>query len=585
MSKKLLYAGSVRPGSELHEKLLEGVSLMADAVGSTLGPRGLNVIIDRAGDIPLVTKDGVTVARNIQLTDPVLQSAVKMMQDVARATVDEAGDGTTTATVLAHAIFSRGLQAVKNGANPIALQRHIEGIAMMASNTIRDMAKPCTPDQLAQVATIATNGNEAFGRLMKETIERVGIEGNITLDDSDRPEVWMEFREGFQLPAGFSDPFFITDRKRNLAVLENPYILITEKQLSQGAGSKAMLHDIGPLLMFCAGLNTAGNSKDREPRPLLVVADDVMPGSDALQTFQLNHSRGILQVCIVRAPGFGEAKRTFLQDLAMATGGEVLRNDSGDMLSQWVLDKKGNFDGSRLGQCSKAVVSNSRTVLVDVPGDAKDPELMKAFAASLREQAAEASDPMAREFLLQRAARLTGSVAVLHVGAPTEAAARTLRDAAEDAVLAVRCAADGGIVAGGGLALLTVAEKMSIGGASLKLGDDKTLVAAWQVMADAMREPMRRIASNAGLDPEEVLDTVRRMNVTEPGTGYNAASGQYEVLMQAGVVDPAKVVRTALEKAASIASLMLTSSCLIYIDPDANKNQPIIQLPQPAASA
>lgn len=577
MSKALLYASTYRKEQDLHQQLLEGVERIALAVGSTLGPRGSNVIIDRHGDTPQVTKDGVTVARNIHLTDPVLNSAVKMIQQVARATVEEAGDGTTTATVLAHAILRAGIERLKQGAGAVQLQRAITAAAEVVIGGIRQMAIQPTDEQIAQVATIATNGNESFGRLVHQALERVGRDGLITIDDANRPEMSVELREGFQMDSGWRWPEFITDRERGVAVLENPYILITERQLAQGIAQAASLHDPGPLLSFVAGRDYSGKVRERDRRPLLIVCDDVLEGSDAAQTLLLNHAQKFLQICVVRAPGYGDLKRAVLQDLAMVTGGKVLTMDGGDTLSRWVFDKRDRWTAANLGQCGRVIVSNRRTILEGLPGDREDQHLVPKFAAGLREQAREHPDPAQREQLLQRAARLDGKVAVLKVGAQTEAEAKALRDAAEDAVLAVRCAVTEGIVPGGGLALYILAQQLEN-----TLGDlDTEMRQGAEIVVEAMRAPLRLIASNAGEDPNRITAEIDRLWKSDSRTpmGYNAATRTFEDLVQHGIVDPAKVVRVAMGKAASIAALMLTTSCLVYLDPEANKAQPVLQLP------
>jgi chaperonin GroEL len=594
MSKALLYSRHVRQEQDLHQELLEGVAQIALAVASTLGPRGCNVIIDRPGETPDVTKDGVTVARNIQLTNPVHHAAVKMIQDVAKAHELETGDGTTTATVLAHRLFEGGLQLVdQQGESPVGLQRAILAAVEAVVAQVRRLAREATDEQIVQVASIATNGDAAFGQVIGEAIGKVGRDGILTLDDSKEPRIWFEARDGFRMNSGFLWPDFITDRGHGTAVLENPYILITERQLSQGIGQNPTLHDIGPLMTFCAGLNRRGDAREREPRPLLIVADDVLHGSDCAQALLINHSnwdksrRGIpvqgggLQICAVRAPGYGELKRSALSDLALATGGRVLTQDGGEALSQWVLDdKRGRWTDANLGQCRRAVVSNGRVILEGPAGDAADPGLLPRFAQSLRQQAQEQTDPQSREHLLQRAGRLTGMVGVIHVGAKTEAESKALRALAEDAVLAVRAALAEGVVPGGGLTLFLLAEQLSNTVADLP----KEAQAGAHLLAAAMQWPMRQIAINAGQNPDEVADEVLLLNSTgkqsEKLIGFNAANGRYEEMIGAGIVDPAKVVRVALEKASSIAALMLTTSCLVYLDPQVHRQQPIIQLPQ-----
>ena len=599
MSKKLLFANQVRAGGQLHPELLEGVTQLALAVGSTLGPRGRNVIIDRAGDTPLVTKDGVTVARNVQLTNPVHHAAVKMVQAVARATVEEAGDGTTTATVLAHNLLKDGLEIVSGTAyqlrgpkwidrlpwlsylpsmcrpiqcSPVLLQRSIAAAVDAVSAYIQKVAVPPTDEQIAQVATISTNGNAAIGELLLEAVQKVGRDGLITLEDSPTSETWLELRQGFQFESGFTSPDFITERNRGVAILENPYIFITERALTQGIGQGApTLHSLGPLLTFCAGLSSDGKSQIREARPLLIVADDIQ--GDAATDLSVNCLNKIIKVCAVRAPAFGEMRRAMLADLAMVTGGQVLKADGGQLVSKWVMDDKRMSTGERLGSCTRAVISNGRTIIEGGVGSVDEPDLIPRFAASLIEQAnasAGFANPLAREQLLQRAARLTGSVAVIRVGAATEAEARALRDAVEDAVLAVRAALVEGIVPGGGLCLFAAAQMLENAASDMP----SVLALGAQLVADAMRAPLRMIASNGGQNPDTIVAQIvaaARSNHGNLTVGYNAATGKFEDLVAAGVVDPAKVVRVALQKAASIAALMLTSSCLVYFDPEALK--------------
>ncbi|HEU5397963.1 MAG TPA: TCP-1/cpn60 chaperonin family protein, partial [Gammaproteobacteria bacterium] len=451
--------------------------------------------------------------------------------------------------------------------------------AAMLSQNIRAMAKQASPEIAAQVATIATNGNSQFGALVAQALEKVGPEGTITLDSSTNQTTYLEIRDGFQMNAGFLSPEFVTDREHGVAVLENPWILITERQLSQGTSKPPRLHDLGPLMNFCCGADAEGRTQVRDKRPLLILADDVLAGSDAMQLLLINHRQGNLQTCIVRAPGYGEFKRAGLSDLALATGGRVLGTDGGEALSRWVTDAKGNPSGARLGQCRRAVITRDRLVLEGCMGDPNDPEIATRYAASLREQAADATEPQTREYLLQRAARLTGSVAVLRVGAPTEEEAATLRDWAEDAVLAVRCAVREGVVAGGGMTLFALAQQLRSSAPDMQEHYKRAAL----ILADAMEAPLRQIATNAGVDAQKVVDELLLQNAGKDETGdiigYDAAAEVFRPMLAAGIVDPAKVVRVALEKAVSIAALMLTSSCMIYVDPKANAGQPIIHLP------
>lgn len=571
MSKKLLYASSIRQGGTLHTDLLEGTAQLALAVASTLGPRGRNVIIDRAGETPLITKDGVTVANNIQITNPVHNAAAKLIQRVARATVNEAGDGTTTATVLAYRIFEAGLELVESGSSPILLQRSITAAVELLSSIIRGTAVQPNDDQITQVANISTNGNGLIASMIGEAMARVGRDGLITFDDSKDHRTSIEMREGFQFESGWTNPAFVTNERSGTAILDNPYIFFTERILSQGVTQVSTLHDLGPLMGYAAGLNFRGNAQDREPRPLLIIADDVV--GDAMSSLVVNHQKQNIKVCVVRAPSVGEYRRQILADMALATNGKVLTMDSGTAVSRWVTSGEGRsmeYDGSRLGTCARAVISNGRTILEGCPGDPQDPGLVKDYAQNLRQQAAQMTDPESREKMLQRAARLVGEVATILVGAATEPEARALRDSVEDAVLAVRAALAEGIVPGGGLCLFGLARVLRNTAGELNEGETRD---GALLVAECLEAPLRQIASNAGMNPGEVADRVDVANEAAPEhnftIGFNAATGRYEDLVAAGIVDPAKVVRVAFEKAASIAALMLTSSCLIYFDPDA----------------
>lgn len=572
MSRKLLFADAVAgPGAAigLHSELLAGVRQLALAVGSTLGPRGRNVILDRAGDPPIVTKDGVTVARNIHLTDPVQEAAVKLIQEVARDTVNAAGDGTTTATVLAWRIFEAGLALVGSGSNPIALQRSLTAVVADLADAIRRLAQPPTEQQIAQVAAISTNGNQAVADLILQAVTQVGREGVITLDDAKDAHTSLEVREGFQFESGWTHPSFVTDPAHGTAVLDNPLIFITERLLSQGITSVPTLHDLAPLMMLAAGLDTAGKAQIAEPRPLLVIADDIQ--GDALTSLIVNHQKGNVQVCAVRAPGFGEYKRAMLSDLALCTGGEVLTMDSGRAVSEWVFEGEGRGrqrSDKRLGRCRRAVIANGRTVLegCDAGGDPAL-DVIRSYAASLRTQAAESQEPQTREHLYQRAARLTGKIAVIRVGAQTEPEARALRDSVEDAVLAVRAALSEGIVPGGGLCLFGLAQTLRNSLDSLPPGEARE---AARLLAGCCEAPLRQIAANAGRDPDEIAaEVLREWAASGTLIGYDASADRLVDMVAQGIVDPARVVRVALEKAASIAALMLTSSCLVYFDPEA----------------
>lgn len=570
MSKKLLYASSVRESGTLHAELLEGTAQLALAVASTLGPRGRNVIIDRAGETPLITKDGVTVARNIQLTNPIHQAAAKLIQDVARDTVNEAGDGTTTATLLAYRIFEKGLELVAAGSSPILLQRSIAAGVELLCGIIRATAVTPTDEQIEQVANISTNGNTEVAALIAQAMLKVGRDGLITIDDARDNRTHLEVRDGFQFEAGWLHPAFVTDTQHGKAVLDNPLIFFTERTLSQGVTQVSTVHDLGPLLSYCAGYDLEGKVQERDARPLLIIADDVV--GDALSSLITNHAHKNIQVCAVRAPSVGEYRRQILADMAMATGGQVLSMDSGAAVSKWVTKGEGRnreWDGRKLGWCGRAVITNGRTILEGCPGDPADPQLLEKYAEGLRTQALAMQDPASREQMLQRAARLLGKIAAICVGAATEAEARALRDSVEDALYAVRAALAEGIVPGGGMCLYSLSQVLRNTVPELTTGETRD---GALLLAECLEAPLRQIAANAGIDPDIAVHVVSESNAaTTEGfrVGFNAATGKYEDLINAGIVDPAKVVRVAFEKASSIAALMLTSSCLVYFDPDA----------------
>lgn len=567
--KAILYANQIKPSDDLHDELLAGVQQLALAVGSTLGPRGRNVIIDRPGETPMITKDGVTVAANIQLSNPVANAGAKLIQAVAKATADTAGDGTTTATVLAHAIFAGGRKLIASGASPLAVQRGIQAAAAAAVDLVTQAAMPVSDEQVRQVAQIAANGNEGIGGLISACIEKVGREGKITLDDSQTGTTWLDVRSGFSFDNGWMAPQYANTPEGDRCVFENPYILLSERVLTQGASNSPtpVLHDLGPIL----------NAIANEQRPMLIVAEDVQ--GDAQASLLVNNQRGVIRVCAVKPPGFAESRRAALDDLALVTGATVLQADAGQALAKYTL--------AELGQAARIIVTNGQTVIEDGKGDLDTVQLR---AQSLREQGDRENDPRLREQLYQRAARLTGSVAVIHVGANTEAEARELKDRVEDSVLAVRAALAEGIVPGGGLALflasLYVLRFLNSHPAVASLSKDERLGA--ELLMEALEAPLRQIATNAGVSGDVVVNQILTgmKSQAEDGAtfkdmvkGYNAATGEFIDLVDAGIVDPAKVVRVALEKASSIAGLMLTSSALVYYDPA--KIPPAAQHPVP----
>lgn len=607
--KSLLHSPQVKEGGLLHERMLEGISDLALAVGSTLGPKGRTVIIDRP-ETPIITKDGVTVAANIQFADPVKNAGAKLLQAAAKATAAAAGDGTTTATVLAHAIYVGGLRLMAAGVSPIALQVGIEAGMRIVSQFIRSVMAVEIPDaQIGNVATVAANGDTHVGQLIAEAMAKVGRQGLINLESSTNGQTWLEVRDSFNYDIGAMAVQYFNQPDRGQCIFQDPLVLLSERPLTQGVsqpGQKSVLHDLGPIL----------NAVATADRPLLVIAPDVT--GDAQATLMVNNQRGILKVCCVRPPGLGDSMKAALDDMALLTGATVLQTESGMALSRFTIDN--------LGTCKRAIVTGGQTVL---EGAGQNPEDVKLRASSLRNQAEHEADPRAREQLYQRAARLTGSCAVLHIGADTDTEQRELADRVEDSVLAVRAALAEGIVPGGGLALHFAARV--VGNLFAAAPDYRALkkehaskaaeltahqadhpefavpaipafdpqpmlegipnLTADQLMGvklllEALDSPIRQIATNAGVSPDVVIENIYRLNQHHDSDnhamiGYNAATGHYGDLVKQGIVDPAKVVRLALEKSASIASAILGSSTLVYLDPRTN---PAAQAPTPFVS-
>jgi chaperonin GroEL len=511
---------------EARSALLKGVTIMAEAVKATLGPKGRNVVIDKKFGSPTITKDGVTVAKEIELKDKYENMGAQMVKEVASKTSDVAGDGTTTATVLAQAIFREGLKNVTAGANPMGLKRGIEAAVEAVVNDLKGFSK-ATKDkkEIAQVATIASNNDKTIGNLIAEAMEKVGKDGVITVEESKSAETVLDVVEGMQFDRGYLSPYFVTDAERMECVLEDAYVLIHEKKIS-------VMKDMLPLLEQVA----------RAGKPLLIIAEEVE--GEALATLVVNKLRGTLSGCAVKAPGFGDRRKAMLEDIAVLTGGKALTEDLGIKLENIKLDD--------LGVAKKVVVDKDNTTLVEGAGKSK---AIEGRIKQIRAQIEETTSDYDREKLQERLAKLAGGVAVIKVGAATETAMKEKKARVEDALNATRAAVEEGIVPGGGVALLRAARAVD----GLKLeGDEKV---GSLIVKRALEEPIRQIVENAGLEGSVIVERVK--SETSPSHGYDAESMEYVDMLKAGIIDPTKVERVALQNAASVASLLLTTEALI----------------------
>jgi len=519
MAKQIIYADHSR------QAILRGVNQLADAVKVTLGPKGRNVVLEKKFGGPTITKDGVTVAKEIELQDPLENMGAQMVREVASKTSDVAGDGTTTATVLAQIIYREGVKAVTSGVNPMAMKRGIDKAVAIAVEEVQKMSKPVTGDMIAQVGTISANSDETIGGIIADAMKKVGKDGVITVEESKTMVTELVTVEGMQFDRGYLSPYFVTDSERMEVVLEDPYILIHEKKIGS-------MKDILPLLELIA----------RSGHPLLIVAEEVE--GEALATLVVNKLRGTLAVCAVKAPGFGDRRKSLLEDIAILTAGKSLVEETGVKLESVKLED--------LGRAKRITVDKELTTIIDGAGDAK---AIQGRIKQLRTQIEETSSEYDKEKLQERLAKLAGGVAIIKVGAATETEMKEKKARVEDAMHATRAAVDEGIVAGGGVALLCAAKALA--GHTLE-GDEQI---GLKIIVRACEEPLRQIVLNAGLEGAVVVEKVREN--TDPHFGYNAATGKYEDLIAAGVIDPTKVTRTALQNAASIASLMLTTEAMI----------------------
>jgi chaperonin GroEL len=529
MAKQIIY------GEEARQSILRGVNQLADAVKVTLGPKGRNVVLDKKFGSPTITKDGVTVAKEIELKDALENMGAQMVREVASKTSDTAGDGTTTATVLAQAIYREGAKNVVAGANPMELKRGIEKAVEAITAEIKKMAKPVKGNMIAQVGTISANSDETIGTIIAEAMEKVGKDGVITVEEAKTLETTLDVVEGMQFDRGYLSPYFVTDPERMEVVLENPIILIHEKKISS-------MKDLLPVLEQVARLG----------RPLLIIAEDIE--GEALATLVVNKLRGTLQAAAVKAPGFGDRRKAMLEDIAILTGGRAITEDLGIKLE--------NIKIEDLGKAKKVTIDKDNTTIVEGAGEAKD---IEGRVRQIRAQVEETSSDYDREKLQERLAKIVGGVAIIKVGAATETEMKEKKARVEDAMHATKAAVEEGIVAGGGVALIRAGKVLE----TIKLEGDQKVGAA--IIQRAILEPCRWIAANAGVEGSIIVAKVKEGKGDE---GYNAASDVYEDLVKAGVIDPAKVVRNALQNAASIASLLLTTEALVCDIPEDKKEAP-----------
>jgi chaperonin GroEL len=530
MAKDIVYREDARAA------ILRGVNALADAVKVTLGPKGRNVILDKKWGSPTITKDGVTVAKEIDLKDPTENLGARMVREVASKTSDVAGDGTTTATVLAQAMYREGSKNVTAGANPMGLKRGMERAVAVVVEELKKLSKPVKGKMIAQVGTISANNDEEIGSIIAQAMEKVGKDGVITVEESRTMDTVLEVVEGMRFDRGYLSPYFVTDPERMEVVLENPYLLIFEKKVSS-------MKDLLPILEKIA----------QQGQPLLIIAEEVE--GEALATLVVNKLRGTLKAAAVKAPGYGDRRKAMLEDIAVLTGGKAVTEDLGIKLENVRLED--------LGRAKKVTIDKDNTTIIEGAGQSKD---IEGRVKQIRAQVEETTSDYDREKLQERLAKLVGGVAVIKVGAATESEMKEKKARVEDAMHATKAAVEEGIVPGGGVALLRSVPALD------KLAADKSLshdeLVGVQIVRRAAEEPMRWIANNAGQEGNIVVGKVREL---EAETGYNAQSGRFENLIEAGVIDPTKVVRSAIQNAASISSLLLTTEAIVAEIPEKKK--------------
>jgi chaperonin GroEL len=530
MAKQITY------GDESRQSILRGVNRLADAVKVTLGPKGRNVVLDKKFGSPIITKDGVTVAKEIELKEPLENMGAQMVREVASKTSDVAGDGTTTATVLAQAIYREGSKNVTAGANPMELKRGIDKAVGAVTEELKKLSKPVKGKMIAQVGTISANNDETIGSIIAEAMEKVGKDGVITVEEAKSMETSLEVVEGMQFDRGYLSPYFVTDPERMEVALESALVLIHEKKISS-------MKDLLPVLEQVAKLG----------RPLLIIAEDIE--GEALATLVVNKLRGTLQVAAVKAPGYGDRRKAMLEDIAILTGGKAITEDLGIKLENIKLDD--------LGKAKKITIDKDNTTIVEGAGKAKD---IEGRVKQIRAQVEETTSDYDREKLQERLAKLVGGVAVIKVGAATETEMKEKKARVEDAMHATKAAVEEGIVPGGGVALLRSVKAVE----ALKSDGDEQV--GINLIRRALEEPLRQIAVNAGYEGAVVVAKVRDSKNAEEG--FNAQNEKYENLVEAGVIDPTKVVRSALQNAASISGLLLTTEALVSEIPEEKPEAP-----------
>ena len=519
-------AKEVRFSDDARSRMVRGVNILANAVKATLGPKGRNAVLEKSFGAPTVTKDGVSVAKEIELKDKFENMGAQMVKEVASNTSDEAGDGTTTATVLAQAIIREGLKAVASGRNPMDIKRGIDKAVIAATDEVKKLSKPCKDNKaIAQVGTISANSDESIGKTIAQAMEKVGKEGVITVEEGSGLQNELDVVEGMQFDRGYLSPYFINQQANQTVELEKPFILLVDKKIS----------NIREMLPVLEGVAKSG-------RPLLVIAEDVE--GEALATLVVNNIRGILKVAAVKAPGFGDHRKAMLQDIAILTGGTVISDEVGLQLEKATLND--------LGEAKKIVIEKENSTIIDGAGKAND---IKARIESIRQQVEEATSDYDKEKLQERVAKLSGGVAVIKVGAATEIEMKEKKARVEDALHATRAAVEEGVVPGGGVALIRATKALEkLEGAN----EDQTV--GIRILARSIEEPLRQIVENAGEDAAVILNEVKS---GKGAYGYNAATGEYGDMLDFGILDPAKVTRLALQNAASVAGLLLTTEVMI----------------------
>ena len=529
-------AKQITLGEQSRAAILRGVDKLANTVKITLGPKGRNVVLDKKYGSPTITKDGVTVAKEIELKDAMENMGAQMVREVASKTSDVAGDGTTTATVLTQAIFREGVKTVAAGANPMALKRGIDKAVERATQEIKKRAKPVTEDMIAQVGTISANGDKTIGKLIADAMQKVGKDGVITVEESKTLETGLEVVEGMQFNRGYLSPYFITDPETMEAVLENPVILLSDKKISS-------MRDMLPILEQVAKLG----------RPIFIIAEDIE--GEALATLVVNKLRGTLGVAAIKAPGFGDHRKAMLEDIAILTGAKVISDDLGIKLEHVMLEE--------LGNARKVTIDKDTTTIIDGGGDIRD---LQARANTIKAQMEDTASDYDHEKLQERLAKLVGGVAIIRVGAPTETELKEKKARVEDAMHATRAAVEEGIVPGGGVVLIRAAKALDkfnafpVNNEDEAAGDPDEQIGV-NIVKRALEEPLRQMVANAGKEGAPIVERVR--SEKNPNIGYNVVTQEFEDLVAAGVIDPAKVARSALQHAASIAGLMLTTEAMI----------------------